>query len=151
MTSRILLTLHEPMYRRKLLSTRGGSLLFVMLCLFLNQFTLPVCTMCITFNGRFADDVGRDVIGGIASRSGSRFEPHWGTRFSAPFQNGPVAHTASCTMYWVHIPGIQRPERGFDYWPPSCAENKEFYVPLLPLCTFLASYDIKVDLKRIRV
>jgi len=115
------------------------------------RITLPVCTMCVTFNGKFADDVGRDDVGGIASRSGSRFEPHWRTRFFAPFQTGPVAHTASCTMYWVHFPGIQRPERGVEYWPPSCAKNKDFYIPLLPLCTLLASYDIKVDLKRIRV
>lgn len=123
-TSRIFLTLHESMYRWKFASTRGGRLPVVMLCVFRNQFTFPVCTLCVTFNGKFANDVGRDGVGGIASRSGSRFEPHWGTRFFAPFQTGPVAHTASCTMYRVHFPGVQRPERGVDYWPPSCAENR---------------------------
>jgi hypothetical protein len=83
-TSRILLTLHEPMYRWKLASTRGGRLPFVMLLVFLNQFTLPVCTLCVTFNGKFANDMGREGVGSIASRSGSRFEPHWETRFLRP-------------------------------------------------------------------
>jgi hypothetical protein len=150
-TSRILLTIHEPMYRWKLASTRGGRLPVVMVCVFRNQFTFPACKLCVTFNGTFADDVGPDDVSGIASRSGSRFEPHSGTRFFAPFQTGPVAHTVSCTMYWFHFPGVIRPERGANYWPPSCAESKEFYVPLLPLYAFLASYDIKVDLKRIKV
>jgi hypothetical protein len=122
--SGVLLTLHEPMCRRKLTSTRGGRLPVVMLCVFRYQFTFPVCTLCVTFNGKFANDMSRDGVGGIASRSDSRFEPHWGTRFIAPFQTGPVAHTASCTMYRVHFLGVQRLKRGVDYWLPSGAENK---------------------------
>jgi hypothetical protein len=143
--SRIFLTLPESMYRWKFTSTREGRLPVVMLCVFRNQFTFPVCALCFTFNGKFANESGRDGVGGIASRSGSRFEPHWGKRFFVRFQTGPVAQTASCTMYRVHFPGLERPERGVDYCSP-LAPRIEFYVPLLPLCTFLASYDIKVDL-----
>ena len=116
------------MYRWKLASTRGGRLPVVMLCVFRDHFTFTVCTLCVTFNGKFANDVGHDGLGGITSRRGSRFEPHWVTRFFAPFQTGSVALTASCTMYRVHFPWVKRPERGVDYWSPSCAENKEFYV-----------------------
>jgi hypothetical protein len=35
-------------------------------------------------------------------------------RFSAPFQTGPGAHPASCTMSTGFFPGVKRPGRGAD-------------------------------------
>jgi hypothetical protein len=59
--------------------------------------------------------VGRDSSVGIATRyglDGPGFESRWGTRFSAPVQTGPGAHSASYTMVTGFFPGIKRPGRG---------------------------------------
>jgi len=48
-----------------------------------------------------------------------------GARFSAPFQTGPGAYPASCTMGTGYFPGVRRPERGVDDPPTSSAEVKE--------------------------
>ena len=45
-------------------------------------------------------------------------------RFSAPFQTGPVAHPASCTMGTGSFPEVKRPGRGVGHPPPSSAEVK---------------------------
>jgi len=49
-------------------------------------------------------------------------ESRWGTRFSAPVQTGPGAHSASYTMGTGSFPGVKRPERGVDHPPPSSAK-----------------------------
>ena len=48
-----------------------------------------------------------------------------GARFSAPVQNSPGAHAASCTMRTGSFPGVKRQGRGVDHPPPSSAEVKE--------------------------
>jgi len=50
-------------------------------------------------------------------------EKQVGVRFSAPFQTGPAAHPASCTMGTGSFPGVKRPGRGVDH--SICAEVKE--------------------------
>jgi hypothetical protein len=45
-----------------------------------------------------------------------------GARFSAPFQTGPGAHPASCTMGTGSFLGVKRPGRGADPSPPPSAE-----------------------------
>ena len=52
--------------------------------------------------------VGRDSSVGIATGYGLHgpgIESRWEARFSAPVQNGPGAHTASCTMGTGSFPG----------------------------------------------
>ena len=64
---------------------------------------------------------GRVSAVGIATRyglDGTGIESRWGTRFSAPVQNGPVAHPASCTMGTGSFLGVKRPGRGADLPPP---------------------------------
>ena len=39
--------------------------------------------------------------------------------FSAPVQNGPGAHSASCTMGTASSPEVTRPLRGVDHPSPS--------------------------------
>jgi hypothetical protein len=48
-----------------------------------------------------------------------------GARFSAPVQNGPEAHPASCTMGTVSISRVKRPGRGLDHPPQFSAVVKE--------------------------
>ena len=70
----------------------------------------------------------RDSSVGIATRYGldsPGIESRWGARFSAPFQIGPEAHPASCTMGTGSFPGIKRPGRGVNHLPTSVAEVKE--------------------------
>ena len=64
--------------------------------------------------------VGPNSSVGIATRyllGGPGIEPQWGARFSAPVQNGPGAHTASCTMGTVSFPGVKLPGCGVDHPP----------------------------------
>jgi len=58
-----------------------------------------------------------------AGRSGDRISVE--TRFSAPVQNGPGAHPASCTTGTGSFPGVKPSGRGVDHPPPSRAEVKE--------------------------
>jgi hypothetical protein len=58
-----------------------------------------------------------------AGRSGDRIPV--GAKFSAPFQTGPGAYPASCTMGTGLFPGVKRPGRGVVLPPPSSAEVKE--------------------------
>ena len=51
-----------------------------------------------------------------AGRSGDRIPV--GARFSAPVQNGPGVHPASCTMGTGSFQGVKRPGRGADHPPP---------------------------------
>jgi hypothetical protein len=53
--------------------------------------------------------VRRDSTVGIVTRfglDGPGIESRWGSRYSAPGQNGPGAHPASYTMGNVSFPGI---------------------------------------------
>jgi hypothetical protein len=54
----------------------------------------------------------------LAGRSGDRIPAE--TRFSAPFETGPGAHTASYTVRTVSFAGVQRSGRGV-YHPPHVA------------------------------
>ena len=59
----------------------------------------------------------------IATRyrvDGSRDQIPFGARFSAPVQNGPGAHTVSCTMGTASFPGVKRPGPCF-HLPPLLA------------------------------
>ena len=58
-----------------------------------------------------------------AGRSGDRIP--MGARFSAPFQTGPGAHPASCTVGTESLLELKRPGRDVDHPPPSSAEVKE--------------------------
>jgi hypothetical protein len=58
-----------------------------------------------------------------AGRSGNRIPV--GTRFFAPVQTGPGAHSASYTMGTGSFPGVKRPGRDVFHPPPSSAEVKE--------------------------
>ena len=58
-----------------------------------------------------------------AGRSGDRIPV--GARFSAPFQTGPAAHPASCTMGSEYLPGVKRTGSGVDHPHPSSAVVKE--------------------------
>jgi len=49
-------------------------------------------------------------------------ESRWRVRFSAPVQNVPGVHPASCTVDTGSFPGEKRSERGVDHPPPSSAE-----------------------------
>ena len=72
--------------------------------------------------------VDRDSVVGIATRYGlygPEVESWWRVRFSAPVQNGPVAHPASYTMGAGSFPGVKRPGLGVDHPPTSSAEVKE--------------------------
>ena len=72
--------------------------------------------------------VGRDSSVGIVTRyglDGPGIESRWGSRFSAPVQTRPEAHSASCTMGTGSFPGGE--EAGAWRWSPtpSSAEVKE--------------------------
>ena len=78
--------------------------------------------------GGWGDYFSRDSSVGIASRyglDGPGIESQWGARFSAPFQTGPEAHPAFCTMGTGSFAGLKRLGRGVDHPPPSSAEVKE--------------------------
>ena len=47
-----------------------------------------------------------------------------GTKFSAPVQTGPGAHSPSCAMGTGSFPGVKRLGRSFDHLPLSSAEVK---------------------------
>jgi hypothetical protein len=67
----------------------------------------------------------RDRPVGIATRyglDGPGIESRWRARFSAPVQNGPVAHSALGTGSFQ---GVKRPGRGVDHAPLSSADVKE--------------------------
>ena len=60
-----------------------------------------------------------------------------GARFSAPLQNGPGVHPASCTMGTGSFPEVKQPGGGVDDLSPSSSEVKErvelyFYSPSGP-------------------
>ena len=68
---------------------------------------------------------GRDSSVSITTRyglDGPGIEIRWEARFSAPFQSGPRAHPASCTMGTGSFPGVKRPGRGADPHPTFSAE-----------------------------
>jgi hypothetical protein len=72
--------------------------------------------------------VVRDSSVGIAicyGLDGPGTESQYGARFSAPFQNGPGAHPASCRMGNGSFPGVKRSGRDVDHPPPFSAEVKE--------------------------
>ena len=48
-----------------------------------------------------------------------------GARYSAPFQTGPGAHPASCTVGTGLFPGVKWPGRGVNHPSTSSAEVKE--------------------------
>ena len=53
---------------------------------------------------------GPGSVVGIATAyglDGQGIESRWGARFSAPVQNGPEAHPASCTMGTGSFPGVR--------------------------------------------
>jgi hypothetical protein len=52
-------------------------------------------------------------------------ESRWGAIFSAAVQTGCEAHPVSYTMGTGSFPGVKRPGRGVEYFPPSNAEVKE--------------------------
>ena len=58
-----------------------------------------------------------------AGRSGDRILV--GARFSAPFETGPGAHPASCTMGTGPFPGVKRLGRDADHPPPSKRRGHE--------------------------
>ena len=60
-----------------------------------------------------------------------------GSEFSAPAQNGPMAHQVSYTMGVGLFPEVKRPGNGVDHSLPSSAEGEgrvEFYLysPCVP-------------------
>jgi hypothetical protein len=57
--------------------------------------------------------------------NGPEMESWFGARFSAAFQTGPGAHTASYSMDTGSFPGAKRQGRVFDLPPPSSAEVEE--------------------------
>jgi len=66
---------------------------------------------------------------------GPGMESRWRARFPAPFQTGPVAHTASCTMGTASFPGIKS-GRGVTLTPHHLLvpwSRKTRAIPLLPL------------------
>jgi hypothetical protein len=65
-----------------------------------------------------------------AGRSGDRIPVE--TRFSAPVQTGPGAHSASCTGVTGSFLGVKRPGRGVDHPFPSSAEVKKSVELFLP-------------------
>jgi hypothetical protein len=76
---------------------------------------------------------GRDSAVGIATR--------YGMRFSVPFQTGPGAYPASCTMGTGSFLWVKRSGSGADHPPHLIAEvKKEYGIPLLPLWNFMACY-----------
>jgi len=78
---------------------------------------------------------------GIATRyelDGPGTESRWGgggSRFSAPVQKGPGAHSAFCKMDTRSFLGVKRLRRGIEHPPPSNPEVQE--IPLLPLWAFM--------------
>ena len=83
-------------------------------------------TILLIFFNRFG--MGRVSSVGITTAyglDGPGIESRWGARFSAPVQNGPEAHRASCTMGTGSFPGGKvRPKRDADPSPLSSAEVK---------------------------
>ena len=77
---------------------------------------------------------GRDSSVGIATShglDGPGIESRLGARFSAPFQTGPGAHSASYAMVTGSFPGVKRPGSGVDHPPPSSAQTEgrvELYI-----------------------
>ena len=77
---------------------------------------------------------GRDSSVGTATRyglDGPGIESRWGTRFSAPVQIDTGAHPASYRMGTGPFLRVERPGRGVDHPPQSCAEVEgrvELYV-----------------------
>ena len=57
--------------------------------------------------------------------SGPGIESRWEARFSAPVQNGPVAHTSSYTMGTGSFQEVKRPGRGIGHPTPPSAEVEE--------------------------
>jgi len=88
-------------------------------------------------NGSTRSNMGRESAVGIATRymlNGPGMESRWWARVSAPFQNGPGAYPACCTMGSGSFPGVKRQVHGVDHPPPSDAEVKErvelfLYIP----------------------
>jgi hypothetical protein len=69
--------------------------------------------------GRVAQSVWRLATGWMVRGS----NPRWGVRFSAPFQTGPGAHPAFCTMGTGSFLGARKRQgRDADPSPPSSAE-----------------------------
>ena len=83
-----------------------------------------------------AQSVNSDLL--RAGRSGDRIPV--GSRFSAPVQTGPEAHSASYTMGTGFFPGVKMSGRSVDHPPSFSADVKErvqLYL-LLPLWVFVA-------------
>ena len=82
--------------------------------------------------------VGRDSSVGISTGyglDGPGIESRWGARFSAPHQNGPGAHPASCKMGTGSFPGVKS-DRGVTLTPYPLLvpwSRKSRAIPLLPL------------------
>jgi hypothetical protein len=86
--------------------------------------------------------VGQDSAIGIVTRYGldsPENESRWGVRFSAPIQNGPGAHPASCTMGIGSFLGVKQPGCGIDHPHLSSAEVKERVELYLNLKLYLYS------------
>ena len=73
--------------------------------------------------------MGRDSSVGLATRyglDGPGIDFRRGARFSAPFQTGNGAHSASCIMGTGSLSsGVERQGRSVHHLPPSNAEVKE--------------------------
>ena len=99
-----------------------------MLLLLLLTTTTTSTTTTTTTTTTITTIVGRDSSVGIATRyglDGPWIESRWGARFSAPVQNCPGAHPASCTMGTGSFRAVKRPGRGVDNPPLSNADVKE--------------------------
>jgi len=59
--------------------------------------------------------------------NGPRIESRCRTRFSAPVQNGPGAHPASCIMGTGSFPGVKWPGHGVDHPPHLVPRLKKEY------------------------
>jgi len=88
--------------------------------------------------------MGWDSSVGIAKSyrlDGLRIESWWVVRFSTPFQTGPGAYLASCTVGTGSFLGVKWPGHSIDHPPTSSAEVKErvelylhsFYGPSWPV------------------
>ena len=89
------------------------------------HYTLYLSRLVCIYNRICSSIVGRDSSVGIATRyglDGPEDRIPVGARFSEPVQNGPGAHSASCTMGTGSFLGVKRPGRGADHPSPSSAE-----------------------------
>jgi hypothetical protein len=62
-----------------------------------------------SFMAYYTNGCGLRSIVGIATcygLDGPGIESRWGARFFTPVQNGPGAHTVSCTMGIMSFPGV---------------------------------------------